>query len=217
MVDHSPVLQSLALLRDEKKRLLDELDGVEQAITALERLTRRSGARADQEHPTPKPSARNSTLAGMTQKKAAAAVEKRAGPAAAEKAEAALEEEPASTDETPYVGEGIAPSARAGLPAGPPGPTAAARPEKRRHGRYVPRRKVCAFCVDHVREIDYKDVAKLRRYLSDRGKIEPRRKTGTCAKHQRFLTIALKRARHLALLPYTAEHIRLTGAFASRS
>ena len=150
-------------------------------------------------------------------KKAAAAVEKRAEPAAAEKAEAALKDEPAPTDETPYVGEGIAPSAGAGLPAGPPGPTAAARPEKRRHGRYVPRRKVCAFCVDHVREIDYKDVAKLRRYLSDRGKIEPRRKTGTCAKHQRFLTIALKRARHLALLPYTAEHIRLTGAFASRS
>lgn len=150
-------------------------------------------------------------------KKAAAAVEKRAEPAAAETAEAALEEEPAPTDETPSVGEGIAPSAEAGPPAGPPGPAAAARPEKRRHGRYVPRRKVCAFCVDHVRDIDYKDVAKLRRYLSDRGKIEPRRKTGTCAKHQRCLTIALKRARHLALLPYTAEHIRLSGAFASRS
>jgi small subunit ribosomal protein S18 len=150
-------------------------------------------------------------------KKAAAAVEKRAEAAAEEKAEAALEEEPAPADETPPAGEGIAPSAEASPPAGQPGPTAAARPEKRRHGRYVPRRKVCAFCVDHVREIGYKDVAKLRRYLSDRGKIEPRRKTGTCAKHQRCLTIALKRARHLALLPYTAEHIRLTGAFAPRS
>jgi small subunit ribosomal protein S18 len=70
------------------------------------------------------------------------------------------------------------------------------------------RRKVCAFCVDHVREIDYKDVSRLRRYLSDRGKIEPRRKTGTCAKHQRRLSVALKNARFMALLPYTAAHIR---------
>jgi small subunit ribosomal protein S18 len=70
------------------------------------------------------------------------------------------------------------------------------------------RRKVCAFCVDHVREIDYKDVSRLRRYLSDRGKIEPRRKTGTCAKHQRRLGVALKNARHMALMPYTASHIR---------
>ena len=70
------------------------------------------------------------------------------------------------------------------------------------------RRKVCAFCVDHVREIDYKDVSRLRRYLSDRGKIEPRRKTGTCAKHQRRLSVALKNARHMALMPYTAAHIR---------
>jgi small subunit ribosomal protein S18 len=94
---------------------------------------------------------------------------------------------------------------------------APARPERKRRGRYTPRRKICAFCVDHVEAIDYKDPSKLRRYLSDRGKMEPRRKTGTCAKHQRRLTIALKRARHLALLPYTAEHIRLTGAFASRT
>ena len=70
------------------------------------------------------------------------------------------------------------------------------------------RRKVCAFCVDHVREIDYKDVSRLRRYLSDRAKIEPRRKTGTCAKHQRRLSVALKNARYMALLPYTAAHIR---------
>ena len=70
------------------------------------------------------------------------------------------------------------------------------------------RRKVCAFCVEHIREIDYKDVGRLRRYLSDRAKIEPRRKTGTCAKHQRRLGVALKNARHMALLPYTAAHIR---------
>src|SRR5579862_4657284 len=70
------------------------------------------------------------------------------------------------------------------------------------------RRKVCAFCVDHIREIDYKDVGRLKRYLSERGKIEPRRKTGACAKHQRRLSVALKNARHMALLPYTAAHIR---------
>jgi small subunit ribosomal protein S18 len=73
---------------------------------------------------------------------------------------------------------------------------------------YRSRRKVCTFCLDRVREIEYKDVSRLRRYISDRGKIEPRRKTGTCAKHQRRLSVALKRARHMALLPYTAEHVR---------
>jgi small subunit ribosomal protein S18 len=78
------------------------------------------------------------------------------------------------------------------------------------------RRRVCAFCVDKVTSIDYKDPGKLRRYISDRGKIEPRRKTGTCAGHQRMLTIALKRARHVALLPFTAEHIHVTGVFPSR-
>jgi len=86
----------------------------------------------------------------------------------------------------------------------------AARPERRRP-RYMSRRKVCFFCAEKVQQIDYKDVDGLRRYLSDRGKIEPRRKTGTCARHQRRLTVALKRARHLALLPYTAEHFRTTG------
>lgn len=83
------------------------------------------------------------------------------------------------------------------------------RPRPAGRGRdFRSRRKVCAFCVDHVREIDYKEVNKLKRYLSDRAKIEPRRKTGTCAKHQRMLTVALKNARHMALLPYTAQHIR---------
>jgi len=59
--------------------------------------------------------------------------------------------------------------------------------------------------------VDYKDLSRLRRFLSERGKIEPRRKTGTCAAHQRSLNVALKRARQLALLPFTAEHIRVTG------
>lgn len=67
------------------------------------------------------------------------------------------------------------------------------------------RKKVCGFCVDKVENIDYKDIARLRRYMSERGKILPRRVTGTCAGHQRELTVAIKRARHLALLPYTAD------------
>lgn len=67
------------------------------------------------------------------------------------------------------------------------------------------RKKVCGFCVDKVENIDYKDIARLRRYMSERGKILPRRVTGTCVRHQRELTVAIKRARHLALLPYTAD------------
>ena len=74
--------------------------------------------------------------------------------------------------------------------------------------RYTPHRKVCGFCVDKIERIDYKDVGRLRRYVSDRGKIEPRRKMGTCSRHQRRLTLALKRARFLALLPYTPDHVR---------
>ena len=64
------------------------------------------------------------------------------------------------------------------------------------------RRKVCAFCADKTVSIDYKEVNRLRRYLSERAKIEPRRKTGTCAEHQRELAVAIKQARYLALLPY---------------
>ena len=68
-----------------------------------------------------------------------------------------------------------------------------------------PRRKVCSFCVDKVEHIDYKDVAKLRRFITERGKILPRRISGNCAKHQRQVTVAIKRARNIALLPFTAE------------
>lgn len=68
-----------------------------------------------------------------------------------------------------------------------------------------PRRKVCAFCADKVEEIDYKDIAKLRKFTSDRAKILPRRVTGTCARHQRELTVAIKRARQVALLPYVSD------------
>ena len=68
-----------------------------------------------------------------------------------------------------------------------------------------PKKKVCQFCVDKVQSIDYKDTAKLRRFVSERSKILPRRITGTCAKHQRDLTIAIKRARHIALIPYISD------------
>lgn len=67
------------------------------------------------------------------------------------------------------------------------------------------RRKVCIFCDDNNKGIDYKDVVTLKKFVSDRGKIIPRRITGNCAKHQRALTVAVKRARHIALLPYTVE------------
>ena len=67
------------------------------------------------------------------------------------------------------------------------------------------RRKVCAFCVDKVETIDYKDIARLRKFTSDRAKILPRRVTGTCARHQRELTTAIKRARQVALMPYVVD------------
>ena len=76
-------------------------------------------------------------------------------------------------------------------------------PMKKKRGRR--RKKVCVFCGDKNGVIDYKDVNKLKRYVSERGKILPRRITGNCAKHQRALTVAVKRARHIALMPYTLD------------
>ena len=67
------------------------------------------------------------------------------------------------------------------------------------------RKKVCSFCVDKVENIDYKDVARLRRFVSERAKILPRRVTGTCARHQRELTVAIKRARQIALMPFVSD------------
>lgn len=75
---------------------------------------------------------------------------------------------------------------------------------KRDRGRR-PRKRVCSFCIDKVQSIDYKEGGKLRKYVTERGKILPRRISGNCAKHQRQLTVAIKRARHMALLPFTAE------------
>ena len=87
---------------------------------------------------------------------------------------------------------------------------------KRKGRKYIPKRKVCSFCVAHIETIDYKDAGMLRRYISDRGKIEPPRRTGTCAKHQRALAVAIKRARHLALLPFTPAHMRQTSGVSPR-
>jgi small subunit ribosomal protein S18 len=83
--------------------------------------------------------------------------------------------------------------------------------------RFGARRRGCAFCIDKIEHADYKDVSMLRRYVTDRGKLEPRRKVGTCAKHQRSVALAVKRARQVALLPYTAEHDRQSGALGGRS
>lgn len=77
---------------------------------------------------------------------------------------------------------------------------------RRRLGNGMRRRKkVCAYCFEEGKSIDYKDVASLKKFISERGKILPRRITGTCAKHQRELTVAIKRARHIALMPYVCE------------
>lgn len=81
----------------------------------------------------------------------------------------------------------------------------AERTERPMRAGRKPRRKVCNFCVDKVEFIDYKDVARLRRFVSERAKILPRRVTGTCARHQRELTVAIKRARQIALLPFVSD------------
>jgi small subunit ribosomal protein S18 len=82
------------------------------------------------------------------------------------------------------------------------------RPDYRsdRGRRFVAKPKVCAFCAEKI-AVDYKDIGRLRRYISDRGKIEPRRRTGACARHQRRIALAIKRARYLALLPDAPSHL----------
>lgn len=84
-------------------------------------------------------------------------------------------------------------------------PPPSSRP-KRAPGKYKkPRRKVCTFCVEKAESVDWKAVSKLRKFVSERGKIIPRRTSGTCARHQRQVTNAIKRARHMALLAFVAE------------
>jgi small subunit ribosomal protein S18 len=77
-----------------------------------------------------------------------------------------------------------------------------------RRGRFVRTPRVCPFCKSKVKGIDYKQADQLRRFVTERGKIKARRKVGTCARHQRMLAIAIKRARHIALLPFTTQHVR---------
>ena len=91
-------------------------------------------------------------------------------------------------------------------------PERSERPERAERGEYNrdgfkrrQRKKVCQFCADKITVIDYKDSLKLRKFISERGKILPRRITGNCAKHQRALTVAIKRARHVALMPYVQD------------
>ena len=88
---------------------------------------------------------------------------------------------------------------------------------QRRRGRprYYARRKICTFCVDKVKHIDYKDLGRLRRFTSDRYKMEARRKTGVCSKHQRALSRAIKRARILALIPFSPDHRMPGGGYAA--
>ena len=76
---------------------------------------------------------------------------------------------------------------------------------RKEQGFKKPRKRVCAFCLDKIVQIDYKDLGRLRRYITERGKILPRRISGNCAKHQRQLTLAIKRARIIALLPFTSD------------
>ena len=118
----------------------------------------------------------------------------------------APQEKPAETPEAPQeepAETAKAPEARAPAAEAP-------RMKRRRYGR----RKVCLICVEGLKVIDYKDFNFLRRFVSDRARIEPRRKMGTCAKHQRALAQAIKRARHIALLPFAPDHIRKTGVAA---
>jgi len=98
---------------------------------------------------------------------------------------------------------------RPSTPASAPRDRGPFKPKGPRTGRprYVPRRKVCFFCANKNEVIDYKNPDKLRTYVSERAKIEPRRRSGSCAKHQRQLATAIKRARRLALLPFVPEHV----------
>lgn len=85
----------------------------------------------------------------------------------------------------------------------PSGPRSGGPRGERRGGKFAPRPKVCQFCVDKVKSIDYKQADMLRRFVSDRGKIRPRRQTGNCARHQRVVAGEVKKARQIALLPFT--------------
>jgi small subunit ribosomal protein S18 len=80
--------------------------------------------------------------------------------------------------------------------------------DSKKKKRKVPKKKLCWFCTEHFVAVDYKDEDVMRRFMTERGKISPRRNTGTCAKHQRLLAAAIKRARHIALAPFVREYYR---------
>ena len=134
---------------------------------------------------------------------------------------------PAAPSAAPSAPRPAAPGApRPGGPGGPRPGGGGGRPPfrgggqggfQRRRGRprYYARRKICTFCVDKVKHIDYKDVGRLRRFISDRYKMEARRKTGVCSKHQRALSRAVKRARILALIPFSPDHKMPGGGYAA--
>ena len=145
-------------------------------------------------------------------------------------------EQPASPASAPAAPTSAPDAPRPAAPGGPrPAATGAPRPGgggrppfrggggggqggfQRRRGRprYYARRKICTFCVDKVKHIDYKDVGRLRRFTSDRYKMEARRKTGVCSKHQRALSRAVKRARMLALIPFSPDHRMPGGGYAA--
>jgi len=101
-----------------------------------------------------------------------------------------------------------APEERSGAAHGPRGGGASRRPRGGGGKRFQGKPKVCLFCVEKGQRIDYKQTDILRRFVNETGKIRPRRQTGTCARHQRLLAVAIKRARHLALIPFTARLAR---------
>lgn len=123
-----------------------------------------------------------------------------------------LAEEGRETRENTEAGTSASPAAQKPASSGEartaPRQESAGRRPPRQQRRPYGRRKVCMFCAEHIDDIDYKNVDLLYRFISNRAKIVSRRKTGTCAKHQRKLAVAIKRARHLALLPFTDEHLR---------
>lgn len=102
----------------------------------------------------------------------------------------AVPDAPAAAPHIPYQGQGAGMAPRRPFGGG---------------GKRFPRRKVCAFCVDKLDYIDYKDTKRIKKFVTERGKILPRRITGNCAAHQRMLTVAIKRARTMALVPFTGD------------
>jgi small subunit ribosomal protein S18 len=124
-----------------------------------------------------------------------------------------METEREETEEStaPEVATAVAEAPEAAADGESRGPREAAGEDRRPRGRGGRRRRVCIMCADKMKTVDYKNVSFLRRFISDRARIDTRRKTSACAKHQRAIASAIKRARHLALLPYTPEHIRNSG------